>query len=99
MTATDWASKDFYKTLGVAKDASADEIKKAYRKLARANHPDTKPGDKAAEDRFKTVAEAYGVLGEPAKRKKYDEMRSMFSGAGARFPGCLLYTSDAADDL
>src|SRR5680860_5750 len=87
MTATDWASKDFYKTLGVAKDASADAIKKAYRKLARANHPDTKPGDKAAEDRFKTVAEAYGVLGDPAKRKKYDEMRSMFSGAGARFPG------------
>ncbi|MDX6324387.1 MAG: molecular chaperone DnaJ [Nocardioidaceae bacterium] len=80
MTNTDWANKDFYKVLGVSKDASSAEIKKAYRKLARANHPDSHPGDKAAEDRFKTVAEAYDVLGDEEKRKQYDEMRSLFAG-------------------
>ena len=85
MAATDWANKDFYKTLGVAKDASAEDVKKAYRKLARANHPDSKPGDKAAEDRFKAIAEAYGVVGDAEKRKKYDEMRALY-GSGARFP-------------
>ncbi len=82
MTNTDWANKDFYKVLGVDKDASAAEIKKAYRKLARANHPDSKPGDKAAEDRFKAVAEAYDVLGDEQKRKQYDEMRTMVSSGG-----------------
>ena len=69
----DWANKDFYKVLGVAKDADAGDIKKAYRKLARANHPDSNPGDKAAEERFKEVAEAYDVVGDTAKRKQYDE--------------------------
>ena len=82
MTNTDWANKDFYKILGVAKDASQAEIKKAYRQLARANHPDSKPGDKAAEERFKAVAEAYDVIGDEAKRKQYDEMRTLFSGGG-----------------
>jgi molecular chaperone DnaJ len=85
MTNADWANKDFYKTLGVSKDASASEIKKAYRKLARANHPDSKPGDKVAEDRFKAIAEAYDVLGDENKRKQYDEMRDMvgsFGGGG-----------------
>lgn len=82
MTNTDWANKDFYKVLGVAKDAPAAEIKKAYRKLARANHPDSKPGDKAAEDRFKAIAEAYDVIGDEEKRKKYDEMRTLFSSGG-----------------
>ncbi|HSV39680.1 MAG TPA: molecular chaperone DnaJ [Nocardioidaceae bacterium] len=82
MTNTDWATKDFYKVLGVSKDASQDEIKKAYRKLARANHPDSKPGDKAAEERFKSIAEAYDVVGDEAKRKQYDETRSMFAGGG-----------------
>ncbi len=86
MTNADWANKDFYKVLGVAKDADQATIKKAYRKLARANHPDSKPGDQAAEDRFKRVAEAYDVVGEPAKRKQYDEMRSVFAGGGG-FPG------------
>ena len=62
MTSADWANKDFYKVLGVTKDASAEEIKKAYRKLARANHPDSKPGDKPAEERFKAIAEAYDVI-------------------------------------
>jgi molecular chaperone DnaJ len=82
MTSADWANKDFYKVLGVSKDASADEIKKAYRKLARANHPDSHPGDKAAEDRFKQVAEAYDVVGDPEKRKKYDELRTYGGGFG-----------------
>ncbi|WP_310962000.1 molecular chaperone DnaJ [Nocardioides terrisoli] len=85
MNNADWANKDFYKVLGVAKDADAATIKKAYRKLARANHPDGHPGDTAAEERFKEVAEAYDVLGDAAKRKQYDEMRSMFASGG--FPG------------
>jgi molecular chaperone DnaJ len=82
VTNTDWATKDFYKVLGVGKDASQDEIKKSYRKLARANHPDSKPGDKAAEERFKAIAEAYDVIGDPEKRKQYDETRAMFAGGG-----------------
>jgi molecular chaperone DnaJ len=92
MNNADWANKDFYKVLGVAKDADQAAVKKAYRKLARENHPDGHPGDKAAEDRFKQVAEAYDVVGDTEKRKQYDEMRSMFAGAGAGgfgggFPG------------
>ena len=80
----DWASKDFYAVLGVKKDASAEDIKKAYRRLARANHPDSNPGDTAKHDTFKKVAEAYDVVGDPEKRKKYDEMREVgaFQGAG-----------------
>jgi len=85
MSQADWANKDFYKVLGVAKDADQAAVKKAYRKLARENHPDSKPGDKVAEDRFKEVAEAYDVIGDAEKRKQYDEMRSMFAGGG--FPG------------
>ncbi len=84
----DWANKDFYAVLGVKKDASADEIKKAYRKLARANHPDSNPGDSAGaqakHDTFKAVAEAYDVVGDPDKRKKYDEMRELYSSGGFR---------------
>ncbi len=82
MTSADWATKDFYKVLGVSKDASADDIKKAYRKLARANHPDSHPGDKAAEERFKAIAEAYDVVGDAEKRKKYDELRTYGGGFG-----------------
>src|SRR5690349_19498063 len=66
------AKKDYYKTLGVAKDAKADEIKKAYRRLARKHHPDVNPGDKAAEDKFKEVQEAYDVLSDDKKRKVFD---------------------------
>jgi molecular chaperone DnaJ len=85
----DWAQKDFYAELGVKKDAGADEIKKAYRKLARANHPDSHPGDEAKHEKFKKVAEAYDVVGDPEKRKKYDEMRDLYAGGGFRggFPG------------
>ncbi len=82
MTSSDWATKDFYKVLGVSKDASAADLKKAYRKLARENHPDSKPGDKVAEERFKSIAEAYDVVGDPEKRKQYDELRSGFGGGG-----------------
>ncbi len=78
----DWAQKDFYQELGVKKDATTDEIKKAYRKLARANHPDSNPGDTAKHEKFKSVAEAYDVVGDPEKRKKYDEMRSLYGGGG-----------------
>ena len=66
--------KDYYATLGVAKTATEKEIKQAFRKLARKHHPDVNPGDKAAESKFKEINEAYEVLGDPPKRKKYDEL-------------------------
>ena len=66
--------KDYYSTLGVTKSSSEKEIKQAFRKLARKFHPDVNPGDKAAEAKFKEINEAYEVLGDPAKRKKYDEL-------------------------
>src|SRR2546423_3699481 len=75
-----------YETLGVKKAASADEIKKAYRKLARQYHPDTNQGDKAAEERFKQVQTAYDVLSDPEKRKAYDRFGST-NGRGAPGPG------------
>ena len=78
----DWAQKDFYQVLGVKKDADAADIKKAYRKLARENHPDSNPGDEAKAETFKQVAEAYDVVGDPEKRKKYDEMRSIYAAGG-----------------
>jgi molecular chaperone DnaJ len=80
----DWLNKDFYSLLGVAKDASEADIKKAYRKLAKNLHPDRNPGDSAAELKFKEVGEAYSVLSDPEQRQQYDAIRSMTSG-GARF--------------
>src|SRR3954453_20658968 len=72
-------ANDYYKVLGVDKKASQDDIKKAYRKLARRYHPDTNK-DSGAEERFKQVSEAYDVLGDPEKRKKYDRGQSVFGG-------------------
>src|SRR5437870_4514985 len=66
------AKEDFYKILGVKKDAKPEEIKKAYRRLARKHHPDVNPGDKAAEERFKQMSEAFDILSDPKKRKVYD---------------------------
>jgi len=87
--------KDYYAVLGVAKTATEKEIKQAYRRLARKLHPDVNPGDKAAESRFKEINEAYEVLGDPAKRKKYDDLganwrmyeQAQQQGYGPGFPG------------
>jgi molecular chaperone DnaJ len=81
----DFLEKDYYKALGVAKDASGADIKKAYRKLARELHPDKNPGDVKAETRFKEVSEAYDVLSDDSRRREYDEARSLFGAGG--FPG------------
>ena len=85
----EWFEKDYYKVLGVSDQATEKEIGKAYRKLAKQYHPDANPG---AEDQFKDVSAAYDVLGDPERRKEYDEVRRMgpaanpFAGAGAPGP-------------
>ena len=73
----DWLDENFYATLGIPQDASISEIKKAYKKLARENHPDLNPGDLEAEKRFKEVSEAHSVLGDERKKQEYDQIRSM----------------------
>src|SRR5579859_416721 len=77
---------DYYETLSVPRNASADDIRKSYRKLARKYHPDLNPGDKSAEDRFKNVQEAYDILSEPKKRQMYDQVgfysENGYPGAG-----------------
>ncbi len=83
MASQDWVEKDFYKILGVAKDVSEADLKKVYRKLAKANHPDLHPGDAKAEARFKDISEAYDVLSDKEQRREYDAIRAM--GGGARF--------------
>lgn len=80
--------KNFYDILGVSENASADEIKKAYRRLVKEHHPDRHPGDAGAEARFKELGEAYDVLKDPEKRRKYDELRRY--GAG-QAPGSMSY--------
>src|SRR5476649_206953 len=99
--------KDYYSTLGVAKTATQKEIKAAYRKLARKHHPDVNQGDKAAEGRFKELNEANEVLGDPDKRKKYDELGANWrqyeqagpQGAGGFNPGQGNYQTVTQDDL
>ena len=83
MASQDWFDKDFYAVLGVKKDVTAPELKKAYRKLARLHHPDSNPGNAAAEARFKEISEANSVLSDSAQRAEYDQIRAM--GTGARF--------------
>src|ERR671926_1318291 len=88
--------QDYYETLGVARGASEDDIRKAYRKLARKYHPDLNPGDKSSEDRFKNVQEAYDILSDSKKRQMYDQF-GFYSengmpnagpgGAGNPYPG------------
>jgi len=96
----EWFENDYYATLGVDKSATAKEITKAYRKLARDLHPDKNPDDAVAEERFKEVAAAYDVLGDDAKRKEYDEVRAMgpMAGMGGRgAPGSGGFTFNVDD--
>ena len=91
------AVKDLYETLGVARGAAQDEIKKAYRKLARQYHPDANPGDASAEDRFKEVQHAYDVLSDPDKRKQYDAFGSANGRGAAGGPGGFRFDTEGFD--
>jgi molecular chaperone DnaJ len=97
----EWFEKDYYKALGVAEDASAKEITKAYRKLARTYHPDANRDDPKAEDRFKEISAAYDVLGDEARRKEYDEVRRLGPmggfGPGGAGPGGFTFNVGEAD--
>ncbi|MEA2434420.1 MAG: molecular chaperone DnaJ [Actinomycetota bacterium] len=85
MAQRDWADKDYYKVLGVSKDATKDEIKKAYRKLAQKYHPDANKDDVAAESRFKEISEAHSILSNDEKRCEYDQFRQLVDSGGRRF--------------
>jgi molecular chaperone DnaJ len=101
----EWFDKDYYKTLGVDKNADAKEVTKAYRKLARELHPDANPGNASSEDRFKEVSAAYDVLGDETKRKEYDEVRRLgpmaggFGGGGGGGDGSFNVGTDGLGDL
>ena len=103
------AKRDYYDVLGVNKNASPEELKSAYRKLAVKYHPDKNPGDKGAEDKFKEASEAYGILSDKEKKQNYDNFgHAAFEGGGGRQSGgfgpkpplclCLLYTSPSPRD-
>lgn len=95
-----WFEKDFYKVLGVEETATPEEIKRAFKKLARANHPDRNPGDHAAEERMKDASEAYDVIADPAKRAEYDQMRHVArSGYAGGAPGAGWQTNVRFEDL
>lgn len=92
MSERDYLEKDYYEALGVSRDASQDDIAKAYRKLARTHHPDANPDDPKAEEKFKDISEAYQVLSDPEKRKEYDRIRQLaesgaYRGGGDPFAG------------
>jgi molecular chaperone DnaJ len=87
MSQRDWVEKDYYRVLGVSKDASKEDIKRAYRKLAQRNHPDANKGDAGAESRFKEISEAYAILSNDSKRRQYDEMRRLVQAGGERIYG------------
>jgi len=93
----DWLDKDFYATLGVSKDASTEDIKKAYKKLARENHPDLNPGDTEAEKKFKEISEASSVLGDERKRQEYDQVRAMGASGFGGFGGQGFNVDDFGD--
>ena len=93
----EWFEKDYYKTLGVAETATAKEITKAYRKLARELHPDKNPGNAEAEERFKEVSAAYDVLGDETKRAEYDEVRRLGPMGGGGGPGGFTFNMDDAN--
>ncbi|MFB7515435.1 molecular chaperone DnaJ [Streptomyces sp. NPDC056144] len=98
MSTKDFVEKDYYKVLGVPKDATEAEIKKAYRKLARENHPDANKGDAKAEERFKEISEANDILGDAKKRKEYDDARALFGNGGFRAgPGGGSFNFDLGD--
>ncbi|MEV4897366.1 molecular chaperone DnaJ [Nonomuraea sp. NPDC055795] len=98
MSTKDYLEKDYYAVLGVPKTATADEIKKAYRKLARQYHPDTNQGDSVKEAKFKEISEANDILSDTKRRKEYDEARTLFgSGAGGQRPGGGGFPFDLGD--
>jgi len=99
----EWFEKDYYSVLGVGEDASQKDITRAYRKLARENHPDANEGDPKAEERFKEISAAYDVIGDTEKRKKYDEVRKLgplgggFPGGGRGAGGGTFFGGDVGD--